>query len=209
MCQKRSGWPRSTISNAAQRMISGTASTWPSRIVARSFRSPNRSSQAAAKYTPPVTPPKKKYRTIHQPQFGTWNDGLKSAGMLAGLLGRFDGIDASFAHRQHTRDARQDGGDHAQSAAGGQVAAGQVGRLGQAVGRGRVLEQVERVEPAQHRLVASVQARLGAAGLLQLLHSGVGALLQVADGPELDRRGRAGLRAGRRQPRLEPVVTER
>src|SRR5919199_650636 len=208
MCQKRSGWPRSTISNAAQRMISGNASTWPSRIVARSFRSPNRSSKAAAKYTPPVTPPKKKYRTIHQPQFGTWNEGLKSAGMLAGLLGRFDRIDASFAHGQHTRDARQDGGDQAQPAAGRQVAAGQVGRLGQAVGRGCVFEQVERVESAQHRLVAPVQPRLCPAGLLQLLQAGVGTLLQGADGSELNRRGRAGLRAGRRPPRLEPVVGE-
>src|SRR5207244_10740218 len=38
--------------------------------------------------------------------------------------------------------------------------------------------------------------------------SGVGPLLQLADGPELNRSRRTRLRAGRGEPRLQPVVAE-
>src|SRR5205823_10014320 len=102
-------------------MMSGSASKWPSRIAARSFRSPNRSSHAAAKYTPPVTPPTKKYSTIHQPQLGGTKEGLKSGG-----IGR---IHPAFAEGKHASDPRQNGGNDSYTAANRQVAAGQVRRF--------------------------------------------------------------------------------
>src|SRR5438309_11768068 len=150
MCQKRSGWPRSTVRNNAHRMISGNAIRWPSRIAARSDRSPNRSSQAAAKYTPPVTPPVKKYSTIHQPQLGVWNDGLKSGGiwpslggpMPSGRCGRnrragrggLAWVHTSLAERQHARHARHNRRHQPETTADGQVVAWQVWCLGQSEG---------------------------------------------------------------------------
>src|SRR5438477_9436401 len=81
-------------------------------------------------------------------------------------------------------------------------------RFRQAKCRGCVLEQVERVESAQDRLVTAVQPRLGVPGLFELLQARVGALLQLGDGPELNAGSRAGLRARRRQPGLQAVITE-
>src|SRR5436305_158156 len=112
MCQKRSGWPRSTTRKRLLTMMNGSASKCPRRMADRSATSPNRSSQAAAKYTPPVTPPAKKYRTIHQPQFGTWKLGLKSAGIGVHLWR--SAVHATFAHREHAGDAGQHGRDQAQ-----------------------------------------------------------------------------------------------
>src|SRR5215472_13401716 len=106
----------------------------------RSRLSPNRSSQAAEKYVPPVMPPTKKYRTIHQPQLGTWNDGLNSGGI---------GSHPPFAEGEHTRQPGENGADDSQPATGGEIAARELGRLGQAVSGRGILEQIERVETAQ------------------------------------------------------------
>src|SRR5207244_13100940 len=114
----------------------------------------------AAKYTPPVTPPTKKYSTIHQPQLGAAKEGLKSGG-----IGR---IHPAFAERQHAGETGQNGGDYSQTAADGQVATGQVRRLGKTERRRCVFDQIERIEAAQHGFIAAVQSRLGVASLLQL-----------------------------------------
>src|SRR6266568_4306950 len=136
MCQKRRGWPRSTIRKTALKMMSGKARKWPTRTAARSLLSPNRSSQAAAKYTPPVTPPTKKYSTIQKPQAGGAKEGLKSGGIWR--------IHPAFAEGQHAGDTRQNGGDESQTAAHGQVATGQLWRLGETESRRCVLDQIER-----------------------------------------------------------------
>src|SRR6266568_4588281 len=124
----------------------------------RSLTSPNRSSHAAAKYTPPVTPPTKKYSTIHQPQLGAAKEGLKSGG-----IGR---IHPAFAEGQHASDPGQNGGNDSYTPAHRQVAAGQVRRFGETERRRCVFEQIERIEAAQHGLIAAVQSCLCVASLL-------------------------------------------
>src|SRR5438132_175633 len=162
MCQKRRGWPRSTVRKRALRMISGKATRCPMRIAGRSDGSPNRSSQAAAKYTPPVTPPTKKYRTIHQPQFGTWNDGLKSGGIRPSLAA----LHAAFAEGQHPGQTGEHRGNDTEAAASRQVSTWQVRRFGQTVRRRLIVEQIERVQSAEKCIVATVQPSRGVASLL-------------------------------------------
>src|ERR1051326_2199097 len=168
------------------------------RIAERSERSPNRSSHAAAKYSPPVTPPKKKYRTIHHDQWGIWKFGSKSGGIGA-TPGCVLSVHAVFTYCQHARDTSQDGGDQAQATAGGQVAARQVWRLGQAVRRRGVLNEEKRIQAAQEGFVVAVEFCLGTTGLLQLLHALRSVRAQLVNGAELDGSRGARLGAGRRE----------
>src|SRR5258708_16600962 len=72
-----------------------------------------------------------------------------------------------------------------------------------------VHQQIEGVQPAEHLLVSAVEIRLALPRLVQLLHARLRSLSKLADGPKLNRLGRAGFRAGGLHPALQPVVTER
>src|SRR5574341_2213154 len=72
-----------------------------------------------------------------------------------------------------------------------------------------VHQQIERVEPAENLFIRTVKIRPLLAGLLQLLDALLCPVAQIADRSKLDRLGRAGLRASRLQPALEPIVTKR
>ena len=88
-----------------------------------------------------------------------------------------------------------------------------VGVRGQAVALGRLGQQEERAEAAGELvfgLVAgAVQVRALDPARMQLGHPARGDLHQLLVGAELDRVGRAGLRAGRLQSVLQAVITER
>src|ERR1700737_1902668 len=92
---------------------------------------------------------------------------------------------------------------------GKEIARGHL-RIGrQSVDFRSVDEQVERIQPAQHLLVGAIEIRLVLARPVQLLYPRFRSLSKLADGPKLNRLGRAGFRAGGLHPALQPVVTER
>src|SRR3989475_6219486 len=72
-----------------------------------------------------------------------------------------------------------------------------------------VHQQIERVQPTEHLLVGAVEIRPVLPRPVQLLHARLRSLSKLADGPKLNRLGRAGFRAGGLHPALQPVVTER
>src|SRR5256714_408070 len=83
-----------------------------------------------------------------------------------------------------------------------------VGR--QPVDLGIVEEEEERAESADAVVgITAVQLRAVPALRVQLLEPRVRALAQLVERAELDRLGRAGLRAGRLVATLQPVVAER
>ena len=88
-----------------------------------------------------------------------------------------------------------------------------VGLRRQPVALGRLGEQEERAEPAGQlvlgRVVRAVQVGACDPALVQRRDPPRRDLAQLVVGAELDRVGRAGLRAGRLQAVLEPVVAER
>src|ERR1700694_2763914 len=129
--------------------------------------------------------------------------GLRSWPRLSVLLR------ASTAEVEDAGQGDDDRSQHRIDRSGNEIARRHL-RIGrQSVDFRSVDEQVERIQPAQHLVVGAVEIRLVLADLVQLLYPRLRSLSKLADGPKLNRLGRAGFRAGGLHPALQPVVTER
>src|SRR5258708_15236331 len=116
---------------------------------------------------------------------------------------------ASIAEVEDAGEGDGDRSHHRPDRSGNEIARRHL-RIGrQSVDFRSVDEQVERIQPAQHLLVGAVEIGLALPRLVQLLHARLRSLSKLADGPKLNRLGRAGFRAGGLHPALQPVVTER
>src|SRR6266478_10201321 len=116
---------------------------------------------------------------------------------------------ASIAEIEDAGEADDDRSQERRDRRGNEIARRHL-RIGrQSVDFRSVHEQVERIQPAEHLLVGAVEVRLVLARPVQLLYPRFRSLAKLADGPELNRLGRAGFRAGGLHPALQPVVTER
>src|SRR5882672_9049477 len=116
---------------------------------------------------------------------------------------------ASIAEIEEAGEAEDDGPQYRRHRRGNQIASRHL-RIGrQSVDFRSVHQQVERVQPAVHLLVGAVEIRPVLPRPVELLHPRSRSLSKLADGPKLDRLGRAGFRAGGLHPALQPVVTER
>src|SRR6266540_3427688 len=201
--------------------------------IRRSRAWPTRSISVPMKYTPDAMPPRKKYRMIHQPHSGaaTIRPSISSPyrkGKSQKVKGKNVGVDFAFcllpftffcltilriqpidtpnAEREQRRQPDRDRAADAEQRRGQHRPGGQLGRARQPVNLGLVHQQVEGVQAAEDLLVGAVELSLGVALALKLRQPGVGALAQILDWAELDRLGRARLRAGRHQVMLEPIV---
>src|SRR4051812_41312392 len=116
----------------------------------------------------------------------------------------------SSQERKRGRADQQRSGGGAGEEAGSDVSAGQLRRLGQVVDVRVVRQEEEAAEPfhpVRGALAAgkAVQLRLPKAAELERIQAGAGTRPELLDGAELDRVGRAGLRAGGLHPALEAV----
>src|ERR1700738_1643390 len=114
----------------------------------------------------------------------------------------------SIAEVEDAGEGDDDRSQHRIDRSGKEIARGHL-RIGrQSVDFRSVDEQVERIQPAQHLLVGAIEIRLVLARPVQLLYPRFRSLSKLADGPKLNRLGRAGFRAGGVPPPLQVVVTE-
>src|SRR5262249_39330939 len=124
-----------------------------------------------------------------------------------------DALHALLAERQEAEHAGQDAATNSQQPAGRDIARGQAGLAWQPIRLRLVDKQVERIQPADGVGVPvtwlAIDVGATFAALAELLDALLRASTQIGDGPELNRRGRTCLRAGRSQSGLEPVVTQR
>src|SRR5260370_9197259 len=156
MCQKRSGWPRSTVRSKPLTIAPTAAMVCPVRTTGRSSGRPNQSSRAAKNAAPPARPPTKKYGMMNQVQCGA---PLKNVSDIARaspaptpataptLL-----VHAALAQADERQHAHHPGTRRGQHRALGEAAPRQLGMPRQAVDFRLVHLQVERVE-SPHGLV--------------------------------------------------------
>src|SRR5204863_267295 len=78
---------------------------------------------------------------------------------------------------------------------------------GQTVHLRFVDEQIERVQSAEDLLIGAIEVGLLLSGLMELSHTLLRTIPQLADGPELDGLGRAGLGARRLEASLQAMQT--
>src|SRR6266850_1876292 len=109
----------------------------------------------------------------------------------------------------HTQECNQGRPHGRQGGALEEVARREFGVAGQTVHLGLVRNEIERVQPAEHRLVSAVQPGARLAQHVELLHPPLGPLLELADRPELNGLRWACLRAGGHHAGLQSVVTQR
>src|SRR5712691_1816856 len=204
MCQNRSGRPRSIVSSKPERIAPHAAREYPVRTTGRSSGPPTQSRTAARKQAPPASPPTKKYGMMNQVQ---WGAPLKKVSDI-GRSPRALLIHAPLPQADERQQAQHSAARHREPGALGKVAGRQLGPARQPVHLRLVHEEIERVEAAERSTgVGAVQLGLGALRL-ELVDPLLGPRAQLGDRAELDRVGRARLRAGGLEPHLEPIVAQ-
>src|SRR5437660_11276981 len=207
MCQNRSGFPRSIVKSAPERIAPTAATLYPVRTTGRSSGPPNQSATAASSDAPPAIPPTKKYRMMNQAQCGA---ALKKVSDItctspaAALL-----VHAPLPQADEGQHAQDGGARRREGGALGEVPRRQLRVPRQSVHLGFVDQQVEGIETAERPVrIGAVQLGLHALRL-ELVDALVRARAQLRDRFELDRVRGARLRARGLEPHLEPVVAER
>src|SRR5437660_9303421 len=207
MCQNRSGFPRSIVKSAPERIAPTAATLYPVRTTGRSSGPPNQSATAASSDAPPAIPPTKKYRMMNQAQCGA---ALKKVSDItctspaAALL-----VHAPLPQADEGQHAQDGGARRREGGALGEVPRRQLRVPRQSVHLGFVDQQVEGIETAERPVrIGAVQLGLHALRL-ELVDALVRARAQLRDRSELDRVRGARLRARGLEPHLEPVVAER